>query len=362
MGLVVLVFLIILLTLFLPRLSKSFFKVSVARNFYPITLHESRNDTVAGWDTKGCFSLLCTNMKTVYPALVLLQRLRDLHEASNICLTVICSEDVANIAKPLFDSVEAQIATLPAGGRIVQPPYPVQSASTRKRDQILWNKLFVWSLTKFEKIVMLDVDMLILQPIQELFDLETELAGVPALEPDEKTIFWDPPDPFEADPMEEATWRNFSKPSNIVPEQSGMNGGLMVLRPSEDTYNRLLRAANWIQERTCCPTQEFLYRFFELQGKYQRLLSVYNMRKYHRLPIASRPPLKQVKVYHFVEKQKPWLLGRRVCQSNYFANLWWQHADRADRLLEQRLAGNTVALTVLRRVRHEVINSGAGLQ
>lgn len=306
---------------------------------------------------KQCgFTVLCTNLRTVYPTLVLFNQLRRLHPGQLIKLTVVCPASLWMETRTLFEALQVEVSYLPKS-RLVQPQYPLTSTSTRKRDLTLWNKLYAWNLTSFDKIIMLDADMVILKPLTDLFDIEAQLAGVPSLDQDEKTLFWDPPDPFEADSNDPAAWRNFTKPTQYHLHHTGLNGGLMLLRPDPTTFKELVAAAHMLKERTCCPTQEFIYRFFELRNQYQRLLPIYNMRKYHKLQPEGRPALEDIKVYHFVEKQKPWLLGRMASRNHKFAALWWKAAEETDLFFEGMFANNEEAKSLIRYARHEAILS-----
>lgn len=108
----------------------------------------------------------------------------------------------------------------------------------------------------------------------------------------------------------------------------------MVLEPSMETYFQLVKAANNITERPCCPTQEFLYKFFEERGRYHRLDLKYNLRKIYKHPQEMQKELfKRAKIYHFIERQKPLLKGRK--QADRFEKEWWNHADKADKWLEE---------------------------
>lgn len=291
---------------------------------------------------------LCTSKRYVFPALVLFHQIKQFSAGDKV---VLLSADVRSLS-PLFERLGVTVVVLPSE-RLFAPSYPVQSLSTRKRDNNLWYKLFAWSLD-YDKVVLLDVDLLILESIDELFELDVELAGVAALSPDEKILFWDPPQPLESDPLDINSWRNFSRVSEIEVYHSGLNSGVMLLKPSNETYANLIAAASLLTERTCCPTQEFLFRFFELRGTYHRLAPMYNMRKIHK--ISPEDASSQIKVYHFVEKKKPWVLGRSVSQNYKYASLWWSVAEKADAFLESSCATEEELLVTYRACRHAAIS------
>lgn len=302
-----------------------------------------------------CFVLLCANVKTIYPALVLINNIQAIHAGKISYNTIVMTNAIVEqAAGDLFGRFGATLYSLPAK-EMFTTRYSVQNQDTHKRDRIMWNKLHAWNLTNCDKVISLDVDMVVIQPIHELFTIEGEFAGVPVAYADEKIAFWNPPGPFEAKVTEPDTWGNFSKLSHDLNDGEGLNGGLMVLVPSKETLKDLVLAAGHLSHRTCCPTQEFLYRFFELQGKYTRLPLTYNTRKYHRIDLARRPSMSSVKVYHFVERQKPWLLGRKESSLNHFAALWWEGADGLESICAHLLQDSLELQETLVMVRHEAI-------
>ena len=139
-----------------------------------------------------------------------------------------------------------------------------------------------------------------------------------------------------------------------------MNGGVMVIKPDEETFTRLILAATNVTERTCCPTQEFLFRFFELRGQYNRLPAIYNLRKAHRFGKDEQEYFKDsVKIYHFVERTKPVLLGKRQAASDYYASMWWNVAEHADAFLTEWADNDEPCIEIARRIRSNAINPAA---
>ena len=299
-------------------------------------------------DQKRAYVALCTSKRYIFPTLVLFHQIR---RVSAIDMVVLLSTDLRNLSF-LFTRVRITVIFLPSE-RLFTVNYPVQSISTRKRDINLWYKLYAWKLD-YEKIIFLDVDLLVLENIDELFDLNVELAGVAALSSDEKILFWDPPGPLESDPVDINSWRNFSRVSELEVYHSGLNSGVILLKPSAEIYHQLLTAASLLAERTCCPSQEFVFRFFELRGTYHRLPPTYNMRKIHK--ISYEDANSQVKVYHFVEKKKPWMIGRSAAKNFKYARLWWDAAEKADNFLESTFSNEEELLAAYRSCRHAAIS------
>lgn len=277
---------------------------------------------------KCAYAVLATNFKAVFPALVLLCQLEA--AGSGADKIAVLPEALASRVGGLFQAAGFKVHKFGSLEAFPCPSYPVGSRSTRKRDQSLWNKLQVWRLTQYTKVISLDSDLLILSDVDELFDLDVELAGAPGIIGDEKVLFWDPPEPFETDPLSEHSWKNLTKFTAREGLYPGLNSGVLLMRPNATLYDELVLAASALESRTCCPTQEFLFRFFELRGQYHRLSPIYNMRKYHRLSKEEQDAWRGIKIYHFVERKKPWHLGRKDSSSHPFEGRWWAKADQAD--------------------------------
>ncbi|KAJ3367778.1 Glycogenin-1 [Allomyces arbusculus] len=138
-------------------------------------------------------------------------------------------------------------------------------------------KLHVWTLTQYEKVVFLDADTLVLMGIDELFDRE-ELSAAP-------DCGW--PDIF--------------------------NSGVFVLRPSMDTFHRLVAFAS---ERGSWDggDQGLLNDFFASWATTpdRRLPFVYNVTPtsvYTYAPAFQRFQ-DDIKVVHFAGPSKPWQYAR----------------------------------------------------
>lgn len=223
--------------------------------------------------------------------------------------------------------------------------------TTMKRDLMLWQKLRVWNMTEYKKIVMLDNDLLLTGKIDELFN-EPELSGVPQLYSNEKIMFWDPRDLENFVPI-------VDDPSFISNE--GLNGGVVVLNPSSNTFNQLVLQASQLGNRTCCPTQEFLFRHFRKQNAYHRLPSKFNVRKIQK--ITNRHFIeKDMRVYHFVEKRKPLLLGRAASQNDPMSRAWWVVADAVDDLLDDYVLAYPDQFSLVIRMREAAISPQLGTQ
>jgi alpha-N-acetylglucosamine transferase len=225
-------------------------------------------------------------------------------------------------------------------------PYPVNQESTVKRDVMLWHKLRVWNATRFEKAVVLDNDLLIRDNIDSLFAFP-ELSGVGQLYEGEKIVFWDPEILDEMVPVDERHWTS----------KTGMNGGVMVVTPDHVTYRELVESAgNSLKNRTCCPTQEFLFRHFSRKGKFTRLPLEYNARKWHKLGGKPASLFSRIKIYHFVERRKPLMIGKRECGGDVMAMEWWAVAERVDKLLDALVREDPSMFSTVLQIREAAIH------
>lgn len=297
---------------------------------------------------KYAYVCLCANTRAVYPTLVLFQQLKAVQGNRGVHVALVSTEVSEEHLQVMHSFNITTVSYAPRS--LFKIAYEPHSRSTWERDRILWQKLRVWGLTDFEKVIMLDYDLLLLKNFDELFDQE-ELSGVPMLFDQEKVAFWK--DPLVGDPVESA-WSNLQKIVEPRVGWTGLNSGVLVLKPSADTFNALIDAASKMKERTCCPSQEFIFRFFELRGQYNRLPAIYNLRKIHLLAEEEQRHYKEtVKIYHFVEKKKPIVMGKKQAEGDPLASLWWKHASAVD----DRLEALEVASELVRSIRIEAIKS-----
>lgn len=287
-----------------------------------------------GMPGSKCFISMVAGTHSIFPALVLYHRLIRVHEPEPVCLLALVDHDVNSLAAGLFEALGVSIINM-VSKDFIEPNYKTEKIKTLLRDKTLWNKLKVWSLIEYQQLVFLDIDIVVLLPLSELFSLNVVFAGVPALYPEEKVLFSTPVTPFEIDPRSPKAWGELKRLETMTIGFDGLNAGVMVMRPDTKIYEALCNATSYLEERLCCPLQEFLYRFFELQGLYHRLEAIYNMRKHG---LDSNSDSSQIKIYHFVERKKPWMLGRRQSEGNAFAKTWWSHADNMVRDFDKRLS------------------------
>lgn len=171
-----------------------------------------------------------------------------------------------------------------------------------KRPELLhtFTKLQIFKLTQFEKIVFLDSDMLVLQNIDNIFDLITSSLEIVA-SPDSG---W--PDIF--------------------------NSGLFGIKPCLKTYEEML--LKFGSSSFDGADQGFLNEFFQPFGilntnnirSWKRLSFLYNVtpnKQYEYTPAFTRFE-KDIKILHFIGSLKPWNLAYYSHEhDNKISSRWW---------------------------------------
>jgi alpha-N-acetylglucosamine transferase len=267
---------------------------------------------------KFAYVVLNTNMKSLFFSLVLFHQLRMKNCKMGEFIIMIPSEIDPKISE-LLKILKIKKVIYEGQEPLIKPKYLVTNEATRDRDKIMWEKLRVWNMTEYEKIILLDNDLLIRENIDNLFE-KNSISAVPALFDDEKIIFWDSSDLI-----------NFKK-VNRVKKGDGLNGGLIVLKPDKKIFEDLIMTSESLTNRTCCPFQEFIFRYFENRGEYQRLSDNYNMRKLAR---QKNVKINEIKVYHFVERKKPWILGKNRSHKDPMAKEWWKAAENFTKFMHK---------------------------
>ncbi|KAJ3380113.1 hypothetical protein HDU84_006168 [Entophlyctis sp. JEL0112] len=282
-------------------------------------------------DGRVAFASLCVGDATVPGTRVLFAALR-------------AHNSRADFVALTHDLSAASVAALRRSGAIVVPVSPLEPHTfymrakkrpeTEKRDAILWMKLRAWQLVQYEKVVMLDSDVLVLTNIDELFEMP-EVSASAMIHPSEKISFYNLLRSSEYGMRPGNKIDRKSRDPDLLEGWSGLNSGVTVLKPSNLTFNRLLDELSIIPNRPCCPSQEFIYNFFDERKQYFRLPSVYNGRLIaaaggggadpEELEVVSGALKKHMKVYHFVGT-KPW----KKRDSSTMNKLWWKYFDGLD--------------------------------
>ncbi|KAM5489201.1 hypothetical protein MaudMau93_003698 [Microsporum audouinii] len=186
-----------------------------------------------------------------------------------------------------------------------------------------WSKLASFSLVEYDRVVQLDSDMLVLQNMDELMDLELDDARLGgrgqkvfaachacACNPLNKSHYprdWLPKNCAYSSQHDSPDQAQIQGPPPTI-GASMLNGGLLVLNPSEEIYNTILCQ---LQD----PTATRRYAFADqsllsdlYQGRWVPLPYIYNALKTMRWPGIHSQIWRdnKVKNIHYILSPKPW--------------------------------------------------------
>ncbi len=136
----------------------------------------------------NAYLTLCAYDRDVFNTLVLFEQLRRVNSSGAFAVMIIKI------------NAENELILKRSGIRIHQIPrklnitigYVAEGIPSRDRDEILWNKLYVWALTDYHKVVFLDADLVIMNNIDSIFEFDGDLVGSPMISPEEKILFFEP--------------------------------------------------------------------------------------------------------------------------------------------------------------------------
>lgn len=156
-----------------------------------------------------------------------------------------------------------------------------------------YTKLRLWDLA-YDTVVYVDSDAVVLENIDDLFDLDVPLAAAP-------DIF--PPDKF--------------------------NAGVLVLRPSQEIFQKMLLAVPKLTSHDKGDTG-FLNSFFPdwyTGPSASRLPFRYNAQRTLYWMTHDREPgywntVKPIKILHFSSSPKPW---QSTNKKGHLDLIWWHH-------------------------------------
>jgi alpha-N-acetylglucosamine transferase len=239
-------------------------------------------------------------------------------------LVVMVTEDVDDDARKALADDGALVRELPRVG----PDSSLEAHYANARFAEVWTKLGAWGLVEFSRLVVLDADMLVVQPMDELFSLELPSGGIAACHA------------CRCNPNRIASY-----PASWVPEncfythcrggdhvrepgvEEYFNGGFLVIEPDEAVHAAMLAQLRELADLSAYQfaEQDFLNEFFD--GRWQPVPYVYNALK--TLP-HQHPQVwdaSEVKNIHYII-DKPW--ERRPEPGSKYAEihqLWWDLAD-----------------------------------
>lgn len=288
---------------------------------------------------------LCAYDKSVLNTMVLAYMLRQVGSKYPLHAMVWNVNDLNKRILELFG-----VKTLEIPDKISVPlGYLKQGEEPTERDRILWTKLYAWTLTQFKKVVLMDYDLVVLKNIDELFDYP-EFAASPMVDPNEKIVFYEPLN--ETATMEDWFKFPFTKldpkwkdsKAQLGVGKLGLNSGLVTLVPSYETFSNMTVLLSRLKQRTCCPTQEFLFRYFESKKSYTRLPPELHLRRADRIKPREKAEeyLRNAKVYHYVSKKKIFDKGY-IANNDRISSVWFESLQYVTSWLEG-LGGAAVEL------------------
>lgn len=264
-------------------------------------------------------TLVCDDASVLSAAVLIMSLLRTGTSASVVPM-------LAPAVSLRAEAALARMALSVTPVRVPEVPYPfkVHQAEMHRglKRSCRYTKLHAWSLVSFERVILLDSDMLVMEPLDDIFSEAQRLAAVADIYP---RIF---------------------------------NTGLLVIAPDAGTHARLVAAAGATFSYNE-GDQGFLNSYFEehphdaffesgsdsldtslpwqpLDAKYNYAMwvanSLYGKRRF--------PNAEGVAVAHFSGEIKPWFFGGvgglRVWERFYEPQLflrWWRLADEAAKQL-----------------------------
>jgi alpha-N-acetylglucosamine transferase len=219
-----------------------------------------------------------------------------------------------------------------------------------------WTKLAAFGLTDYERVVLLDSDMLVLKNMDELMDLPLDS---PALKGTGSRVFAaghacvcnpikKPHYPKDWIPENCAFTAQHAMPAKAQikgsPSSAGLgklNSGLLVFEPCNEVYDAILTALDSDGPATYAfPDQDLLGDVFE--GRWVGLPYIYNALKTMRTPGVHDKIWRDEKVknVHYILSPKPWEETReqrrkRLESQDFDIHEWWWEMNEKRLLAEE---------------------------
>ncbi|KAI8150441.1 nucleotide-diphospho-sugar transferase [Fennellomyces sp. T-0311] len=214
---------------------------------------------------------------------------------------------VVLVLPPVTQNVRERLRYLGARiEEIEQVKYPWKSSATATKEgynkACRYSKLHLWNLTKYQKVVFLDADTLVLQPIEELFERPQLSAAMDAGGVMNTGVF-------------------VAEPSKAIFED------MMNVYEKAPSYNRGDQGfLNWYFNQT---SMHILPGYYNLMIKFMHFSTL----------VASHVYRNTVKVVHFTSEIKPWNFyyqHHREWKDNYDTYIFDQYI-KASRDMQSRL-------------------------
>jgi len=227
----------------------------------------------------------------------------------------------------------------------VDPLHPGDSvhqlAAHDSRFADTWTKLRGFSLSEYDRVVLLDSDMIVMRNMDELMDLELPegwIAAVHACACNPRKLAHYPadwiPENCAHTPMVHPT--ALTDPTAITessPRPYGLlNSGLVVLNPSAETFTALTHFlfTSPLVPTFSFPDQDLLAAFFK--GRWKPLPWCYNALK--TLRVIHKPLWRdeEIRCLHYILDDKPWQARvREMGTGGEYEELnkwWWERLEK----------------------------------
>jgi lipopolysaccharide biosynthesis glycosyltransferase len=238
-----------------------------------------------------------------------------------------------NISQDWCDQMIAQGCTIKRVDRLI-PKNLTTTAYLNPNFAEVWTKLRVWEEDQFDQAVYLDSDMLILQNIDELFDVQTKLASVqacicnPNKVPLVPTFFTPQACPYSEHNHTDDFRRTGAVDLQLIdPRGRYFNAGFFCFQPDRAEFARMLQALEtWDDSKTPFAEQDFLNVLYADQ--WETLPYIYNTLKtwdHAHTPIFD---LGKIKILHYI-RAKPWQDDPSNERYAHLNKLWWEMRNAA---------------------------------
>nr|GAT58979.1 glycosyltransferase family 8 protein [Mycena chlorophos] len=231
-------------------------------------------------------------------------------------------------------------------------PTHVSAATKNLCGLMNYSVLAVFELEEFERLVLLDSDMLVKKNVDDLMEVPLAPGGIAAVHVcacNPRRFAHYPPDwtpencAFTAVQSPTATP---PKPSQNPRPYGQLNSGTVVLQPSRALAQQLYKFLA-TDERVASftfPDQDLLTAFFD--GKWTALPWYYNALKTLRVIHASMWDDEVARIVHYILADKPWKSRKAQTPEVEMVDSWWwaQYERLSQRLLAQ---GETECRTLL---------------
>ncbi len=243
-------------------------------------------------------------------------------------LVVMVTNDVNEDTRQQLRDIECQLYEITPIG----PDPSLAHNYTFAHYSEVWNKLAVWTLTEFKRVVFLDADMLVIQNSDELFELtlpDNHIAACHACRCNPHKIdsypsSWCPDYSFYS-------WCEDSTMQATPPAalDNYLNSGMMVLEPDSEVYREMLFRLTAITDVSSYffPEQDFLNDFYYNYNRWLPLHYGYNALKTLSYQHPYLWDLQKIKNIHYI-LDKPWEKYPQVGDKSYqLDKLWWQYNE-----------------------------------